>query len=97
MTIHSYRARRDEAAPDPRLAALEAKIIATKQVATPTLYISGAVDGVKPPEAAKGVPAKFSGPFQAMLLDGVGHFPTREARDVVAAALIRHFGDMHPD
>lgn len=54
--------------------------------------MGGAVDGVNPPEAAKDVPTKFSGPFEAFLLDGVGHFPTREAPDKVAAALIRHFG-----
>ncbi len=36
VTIHSYRARWDEAEPDPRSAVLEAKIKATKQIATPT-------------------------------------------------------------
>lgn len=91
VTVHSYRARCDEAEPDPRSAALEARIQATKQIDTPTIYLSGAVDGVNPPEAAEEVPMKFSGPFEAILLDGVGHFPTREAPDIVAAALIRHF------
>ncbi len=91
VTIHSYRARWDEADPDPRSAALERKIKDTKRIATPTIFISGALDGVNPPEAAKDVPGKFSGPFEAVLLDGVGHFPTREAPDIVAAALIRHF------
>ncbi len=92
VTVHSYRARWDEAPPDPRSAALEAKIAHTQQIATPTIYISGARDGVNPPEAAESVPSKFSGPFEAVLLDGVGHFPTREAPDAVAAALIKHFG-----
>ncbi len=91
VTVHSYRARWDEADPDPRSAPLEATIRATARIATPTLYIGGAVDGVNPPEVAKSVPTKFSGPFEAILLDGVGHFPTREAPNDVAAALIRHF------
>ncbi len=93
VTVHSYRARWDEAEPDPRSAALEQRIQATQRIDTPTLYLSGAADGVNPPEAAKDVPAKFSGAFEAILLDGVGHFPTREAPDLVAAALIRHFGN----
>lgn len=88
----SYRARWNEAEPDPRSATLEATIKATKQIDTPTMYISGTVDGVNPPEASKDVPTKFSGPFEAILLDGVGHFPPREAPDAVAAALTRHFG-----
>ncbi len=96
VTIHSYRARWDEADPDPRSAALEKKVKETKQINTPTIYISGAVDGVNPPEATKSVPAKFSGFFEALLLDGVGHFPTREAPERVAAALIKHFGAISP-
>ena len=91
VTVHSYRARWDEAEPDPRSADLEAKIKATRQIDTPTIYISGSVDGVNPPEAITAVPKKFSGPFEAILLDGVGHFPPREAPDEVAAALIKHF------
>ena len=92
VTIHSYRSRWDEAEPDPRSTDLERKIKETKRIATPTIYVSGAVDGVNPPEAAKDVPSKFSGSFEALLLDRVGHFPTREAPDAIAAALIRHFG-----
>ena len=37
------------------------------------------------------MPGKFSGPFEMIQLPGVGHFPTREAPDAVAEALIRHF------
>lgn len=91
VTLHSYQARWDEAEPDPRSGELEAKVKATKTLSTPTLYIQGAVDGVNPPEASKGVSAKFTGPFEFVTLDGVGHFAPREAPNAVAAALIRHF------
>ena len=57
----------------------------------PTVYIQGAVDGVNPPEASQEVPSKFNGPFAFKLLDGVGHFPTREVPATVAAVLIEHF------
>ena len=91
VTLHSYRARWDEAKPDPRSRRLEAKVKATKTLALPTLYISGKVDGVNPPVTAKTVPEKFSGPFKHVQLPGVGHFPAREAPDVVAEHLIEHF------
>ena len=91
VTLHSYQARWDEAKPDPRSAELEAKVKATKTLSLPTLYVQGAADGVNPPEASKDVPRKFSGPFEFVTLNGVGHFPTREAPDEVADALIRHF------
>ena len=81
----------NEAAPDPRSAALEAKIRDTKQISRPTLYIRGGADGVNPPGANKDVPAKSSGPFEAIQLDGIGHLPTRETPDKVSAALIEHF------
>lgn len=91
ITLHSYRARWDEAEPDPRSAELEARVRATTTLSTPTLYVQGAVDGVNPPEASKDVPAKFDGPFAFVTLEGIGHFPTREAPEAVADALIAHF------
>lgn len=91
VTIHSYRARWDEAKPDPRSSDLEQKIRSIKQIDTPTIYIGGVLDGVNPPEAAMAVPSKFSGPFDVVMLDGVGHFAPREAPQAVAAALIGHF------
>ena len=92
VTLHAYRARWDEADPDPRSAGLEARVKATRTLSTPTLYVQGAVDGVNPPEASKDMAGKFDGPFAFLTLDGVGHFPTREAPQAVATALIRHFG-----
>ena len=49
------------------------------------------MDGVNPPKASQEVPSKFKGPFAFKLLDGVGHFPTREVPATVAAMLIEHF------
>jgi len=88
VTLHSYRSRWDVAAPDPRSAALEAKVKATKTLSLPAIYIQGAVDGVNPPAAATSVPPKFSGPFEFVQLPGVGHFPQREAPVAVAGHLL---------
>lgn len=91
VTLHSYRARWDEAAPDPASTWLEDRVKATETLSLPTLYVQGAADGVNPPAASKDVPTKFDGPFAFMLLPGVGHFPQREAPAAVADALVRLF------
>ena len=92
VTLHSYRSRWDEAAPDPRSAWLEDRIKATATLSLPALYIQGEADGVNPPSAAAAVPAKFTGPFEFVQLPGVGHFIQREAPDAVAAAVLRLLG-----
>ena len=91
VTLHSYRARWDEAEPDPRSQWLEDKIKATKTLSLPTLYLQGAVDGVNPPSASKQVPTKFTGPFAFVQLTGVGHSPTRENPDAVVRHLLELF------
>ncbi|MGI4798128.1 MAG: alpha/beta fold hydrolase [Janthinobacterium lividum] len=88
VTLHSYRSRWDVAAPDPRSAALEAKVKATQTLSLPAIYIQGVVDGVNPPAASTSVPKKFAGPFEFVELPGVGHFPQREAPDAVAEHLL---------
>ena len=90
VTLHSYRARWGEAAPDPASAWLEEKIAATRTLALPTLYIHGEADGVNPPSTAADVAAKFTGPFGRVALSGVGHFPQREHPE----AVLRHLLDL---
>jgi pimeloyl-ACP methyl ester carboxylesterase len=91
VTLHSYRARWDEAEPDPDCQWLEDRVKATTTLALPTIYIQGAVDGINPPSAAKDVPAKFTGPFEYIELPGVGHFAQRENPEAVAQHLIALF------
>ena len=91
VTLHSYRSRWDEAEPDPRSQWLEDKVKATTSLSLPAIYIQGDADGVNPPAASKQVPEKFSGPFEYFRLQGVGHFPQREAPEVVARHLIGLF------
>lgn len=95
VTIHSYRARWGEAAPDPRSEWLEDKVKATKTLSLPALYIQGEVDGVNPPPVSENVAEKFTGSFQRILLPGVGHFPTREAPEEVAKRLIALFSSVN--
>ena len=91
VTLHSYRSRWDEAEPDPSSVWLEDKVKATKTLSLPALFFQGEIDGVNPPPVSESVAEKFTGPFERILLRGVGHFPTREAPDIVAERLIMHF------
>ena len=89
VTLHSYRSRWDNAAPDPRSEWLETRIKTTAKLSLPTLFIKGDVDGVTAQDSFARVPAKFDGPFEMVGLPGVGHFPQREAPDAVAALLVQ--------
>jgi pimeloyl-ACP methyl ester carboxylesterase len=91
VTLHSYRARWDEAEPDPASQWLEDKVKATTTLTLPAMYFQGAADGVNPPTSTRKVPQKFTGPFAFIELPGVGHFPQRENPRAVARHLIRLF------
>jgi pimeloyl-ACP methyl ester carboxylesterase len=91
VTNHSYRSRWGEAAFDPRSAGLEAKVKVTKRLKTPTIFFHGALDGVIPPGMTEKMVETFVGPFERVVLEGVGHFPTREAPDLVGKKFVEHF------
>jgi pimeloyl-ACP methyl ester carboxylesterase len=57
-------------------------------LAVPTLLLHGAADGVNHPDTSLGKGAFFSGPYERVLIAGVGHFPQRERSDEVLAALL---------
>ena len=96
VTLHSYRARWGEAAPDPQSAWLETRIAATETLSLPTLYIQGDADGVNPPSASASVADKFTGPFAQVHLAGVGHFPQREHPQAVVRHLLTLFAGDAP-
>ena len=91
ITVHSYRARWDVEAPDPASAWLEDRIRATPTLALPTLYVQGGSDGVNPPAVSETLGKKFTGPFERVVIPGIGHFPTREAPGIVGERLARQF------
>jgi pimeloyl-ACP methyl ester carboxylesterase len=54
--------------------------------------IQGLSDFCDAPSESQGQEAHFAGGYQRLLLDGVGHFPHREAPVEVAAAILCHLG-----
>jgi pimeloyl-ACP methyl ester carboxylesterase len=91
ITIHSYRSRWGEAEPDKKSKNLEDKILETKMLNLPALFIQGELDGVNPPYVSEHVHKKFQGEFNRIVLAGVGHFPSRETPELLAEILIDFF------
>jgi pimeloyl-ACP methyl ester carboxylesterase len=93
VMLHSYRSRWGEASLDRRSARLEARVKATRRLATPTLFLQGGADRVTTPAASERMAARHSGPFERFVLEGMGHFLPREAPGPVAEHLLRYLGD----
>jgi pimeloyl-ACP methyl ester carboxylesterase len=91
ITANAYRSRwlKGEAW-DSRYDALQRKLEEVRALSTPTLVIQGEADFCDAPSESEGLEAYFTGRYQRVLLDGIGHFPHREAPDAVATAIHRH-------
>jgi pimeloyl-ACP methyl ester carboxylesterase len=88
ITVHSYRVRWGEAEKDPRYAAIDRRVHEAQSIAVPTLMIQGGADGVTLAETTAGKGQHFTAGYTRHVLDGVGHFPTREAADRVNRLLL---------
>src|SRR5262249_10418381 len=92
ITLHSYRVRWGEAANDPRYREFDERAKAAKSISVPTLVIHGALDGATSPSASEHQGKFFVAGYARHVLDGIGHFPTREAPDKVASLLLPFLG-----
>lgn len=92
VTLHSYTVRWGEAQPDPRYAELARRQAEARSIGVPTLMIQGGADGVILPPSSEGKQGNFSGRYERLVLEGIGHFPTREAPAQVSEALLRFAG-----
>ncbi len=88
VTLHSYRHRWGFVPGDPAYAADTAALKPLPVLATPTLVIHGKDDFVNPVATSANKEAWFSGGYHRVVLDGVGHFPQREAAADVADAIL---------
>jgi pimeloyl-ACP methyl ester carboxylesterase len=88
ITVHSYTVRWGEAERDASYGELDRRAKSVQTISVPTLMIQGGADGVTVPSTTDGKERYFTGGYRRHVIDGVGHFPTREAPDVVNRLLI---------
>lgn len=91
ITLHSYTVRWGEADKDPRYRDLDSRAMAAQSISVPTLMIQGGADGVTLAATTDGKDKYFTGGYRRVVLDGVGHFPTREKPKAVNKLLLAFF------
>ena len=93
ITWHSYSVRWGEADKDPRYAELDGRASTAKLISVPTLMVQGGSDAVTLPESTEGKEKYFTGGYARHVIPGVGHFPTREAPEIVSRLIAGFVGD----
>jgi pimeloyl-ACP methyl ester carboxylesterase len=73
---------------DPRYDALHDRIALIEQLSVPALMIQGAADACVLPQSTESKDKYFSRGYRCVVLEGIGHFPAREAPDAVADAVL---------
>ena len=88
IVIHSYRHRYGITPGDPALAPIEARLADQPDIATPTIVLQGADDGVDPPASADAAAPHFKGPYERRILAATGHNPPQEAPEAFTDAVL---------
>jgi len=89
IVLHSYTHRWGLAEGDPAYAADEAALTPAPVLSVPMLVLHGREDYVNHPDSSAGKESFFTERYERVLLDGVGHFPQREAPLAVAREILR--------
>jgi pimeloyl-ACP methyl ester carboxylesterase len=90
ITLNAYRSRfRPEEPRDHRYDALRDRLAAIEHLTVRTLMIQGGADHCDEPAASAGLDGYFDS-YRRVVLDGVGHFPHREAPARVSALIREH-------
>lgn len=88
VVVHSYRHRWGLATGDADYAEDEARLYPAPILSVPALMLHGAADSCSQPASSQGKEGFFKGRYVRQVLDGVGHFPQREAPQVVVRAIV---------
>jgi pimeloyl-ACP methyl ester carboxylesterase len=95
ITLNAYRSRWKTEPADERYAVLKKRLRSVDKLGTPTLMIQGGADLCNPPSESENQQRYFTGGYRRVVLDGVGHFPVREAQNEVASSLLSHLNKCH--
>jgi pimeloyl-ACP methyl ester carboxylesterase len=91
VTLNAYRSRwLSNEMTDARYEELQEKLAAVERLSVPTLMIQGAADDCDSPKESENLEPYFTARYDRQVLDGVGHFPHREAPNLVSAAVLDH-------
>jgi len=95
VTLSGYRSRwrderPDERHHDDRYDGLQRRLGEVESISVPTLMIQGGADTCDEPASSAGMDSSFLGRYRRVVLNGVGHFPAREAPNLVTQALLTH-------
>jgi pimeloyl-ACP methyl ester carboxylesterase len=88
ISVHAYLHRWGEADGDPAYAEIERKLAGPVPVVRPTLVVHGSQDADNLPETSVGKEDLFTAGYARTVLDGIGHFPPREAPAEVARLVL---------
>jgi pimeloyl-ACP methyl ester carboxylesterase len=89
ITLNSYRSRWLEGELwDSRYDEVQSRLGRAERVGVPTLMIQGGSDFCDAPSESEDQEQYFSAGYERLVLEGVGHFPHREAPDAVADAVL---------
>ncbi len=89
ITLHGYRSRWLPEPVDLNYDDAAGIIAGTARLRVPTLMIQGEADACDPPAESLEDLVWFDGPYERIVLPGIGHFPGREAAHHVADAVLR--------
>ena len=90
ITLNAYRNRYKWEPVDPRYDPLQQQLGVIDKIGIPTLMIHGGADTCDEPSSSEGQDKHFTGGYKRVVLDGVGHFPMREAPEEVTGHLLMH-------
>jgi pimeloyl-ACP methyl ester carboxylesterase len=93
VTLHGYRRRWLPEPCDLRYGPSQQRLEQIETCRLLPLMIQGGADTCDEPDSSEGMEGYFTGPYRRIVLEGVGHFPPREAPEIVADALIEHLGN----
>jgi pimeloyl-ACP methyl ester carboxylesterase len=92
VTLNAYRSRYLAGeARDARYDLLAMRLSEIEILSVPALMVQGAEDYCDQPASSDGLDQYFSRGYRRDVIEGIGHFPHREAPGLVAESVVAHF------